>query len=72
VTGSDPRDELFGDPVANLRRWEQFGAKWRVVFDDASILSVSLCRCDSDEEVDRITSDDPALRIYIGGRAASG
>jgi hypothetical protein len=71
VTGSDRSGDAHSDPVVSLRRWEQFGAKWRVVGDAASVLSISLCRCDSDEEVDRLISADPALRAYIAGRASS-
>jgi len=59
------------DPVGALRRWESFGAKWRVLGSDVDGLTISLCRCDSDEEVDRIVSSDDRLIAYIAGRAAS-
>jgi hypothetical protein len=59
------------DPADALRRWESFGAKWRVLDRGADGLTVSLCRCDSDEEVDRIISDDARLIAYVAGRSAS-
>lgn len=59
------------DPVARLRRWEAFGAHWAVLDDDGGRVTVSLCRCDGGEEVERLTSDDPSLRKFLGGRTSS-
>ncbi len=59
------------DPVARLQRWEAFGAHWQVVDDDGSRVTVALCRCDGGEEVDRLTSADPALRAFLAGRTRS-
>ena len=53
------------DPVATLRRWEAFGAVWRVVHATDEQVTVSLCRCDGGEEVGRMVSDDPRLREYV-------
>jgi hypothetical protein len=59
------------DPVAALRRWEDFGAVWRVTARTATTVTVSLCRCDDGEEVERFTSDDPGLLAYLHGRHES-
>jgi hypothetical protein len=59
------------DPVATLRRWEDFGAVWRVVSRGEARVTVSLCRCDGGEEVDRITSADPAVLAFLGDRTSS-
>ena len=59
------------DPVARLQRWEDFGAHWQVVDDDGARVTVALCRCDGGEEVDRLTSDAPALRAFLAGRRSS-
>ncbi len=59
------------DPVSRLQRWEAFGAHWQVVDDDGSRVTVALCRCDGGEEVDRLTSTDPALRTFLDGRTSS-
>lgn len=67
ATTNEPAD----DAVSALRRWEAMGAKWRVVSRGRTGLTVSLCRCDSDEEVDRIISNDARLIAYIDGGAAS-
>jgi hypothetical protein len=64
LTGSEPPDS----PVGTLRRWEEFGGVWRVVLRDTSQVTVSLCRCDGGEEVERLTSDDPALLAYLDAR----
>jgi hypothetical protein len=56
------------DPVAVLRRWEDFGAVWRVVARRGTGVTLSLCRCDGGEEVERLTSDDPRLMSFLGGR----
>jgi hypothetical protein len=58
-------------PVDRLQRWEAFGAHWQVLDDDGSLVTVSLCRCDGGEEVDRLTSADPALRAFLDGRTSS-
>jgi len=59
------------DPIAVLRRWEERGAVWQVVGEGPAGVTVALCRCDGGEEVDRLTSDDPALRDYLDGRSSS-
>ncbi len=56
------------DPVGRLERWEAYGATWRVLSRRDDAITVSLCRCDGGEEVDRLTSGDPALRAYLDGR----
>jgi len=53
------------DPVETLRRWEAFGATWKVVQTTAEDVTVSLCRCDGGEEVERLVSGDPRLREYV-------
>ncbi|WP_067657765.1 hypothetical protein [Nocardia harenae] len=59
------------DLVAILRRWTGSGGTWRVVAGNAGAITVALLPCTGGEEVDRLVSDDPALRAYIGGRAGS-
>ena len=56
------------DPVEQLRRWEAFGAEWKVVGRDLRSATVSLRRCDGGEEVGRLTSDDPALLAFLDER----
>lgn len=48
-----------------LERWEAFGGVWRVLASDGSAATVSLCRCDGGEEVERLTTTDPALVAYL-------
>jgi hypothetical protein len=57
--------------VAALRRWEESGAVWRVLARTDAAVTVSLCRCDGGEEVERLTSGDPALLEFLAGRSAS-
>ena len=59
------------DPVETLRRWEAFGATWEVVHSTPEQVTVSLCRCDGGEEVERLVSSDPALRTYVESRPAT-
>lgn len=56
------------DPVAVLQRWVASGAHWRVLHRGDVSVTVGLFTCDGGEEVDRITSSDPALRAYLGER----
>lgn len=57
--------------VADLRRWVDAGALWRVVRRSGEELEISMCTCTGGEEVDRIVSRDPAVRDYVGDRWAS-
>ena len=61
------RDASDG-PVRTLERWEEFGGTWRVAFRDATRVTLSLCRCDGGEEVERLTFEDPALLAYLDAR----
>jgi hypothetical protein len=58
-------------PVAALQRWAELGAVWRVVGQGRDGVTVALCRCDGGEEVERLTSADPALLTYLAGRSSS-
>lgn len=60
------------DPVAVLRRWEAAGGVWRVVTRSAGSMTVALCQCTGGEEVERLTSSDPGLEVFVGDRAGSG
>lgn len=59
------------DRVADLQRWQDSGAHWRVLTRTADSLTISLLRCDGGEEVDRFTSSDPRLFEFVGGRSGS-
>jgi hypothetical protein len=54
-----------------LRRWEESGATWHVLTRSERAVTVSLCRCDDGEEVERLRSDDPAAVIMLDGRTGS-
>lgn len=57
------------DSIERLERWQLFGGVWRVASRTAGTVTISLCRCDGGEEVDRLTSDDPDLLDWLAGRA---
>lgn len=63
------RDE---DPVLVLHRWEDSGAHWAVIGRRGGAVTIGLYRCDGGEEVDRFTSDDPRLLVFLAGRETSG
>lgn len=54
--------------VETLRRWEEFGGVWRVAFRSGSHVTLSLCRCDAGEEVERLTFDDAVLAEWLDAR----
>jgi len=60
-----------GDVLAVLQRWRDMGATWHVVTRSSTSVTVALCRCDGGEEVDRLTSGDPAVLGYLVGRDSS-
>ena len=53
------------DFVAELRRWEDSGASWRVVAKSRRGVTIALMRCDGGEEADRFTSDDAKLLDFV-------
>ncbi|WP_101948934.1 hypothetical protein [Mycobacterium sp. 3519A] len=59
------------DRTAELQRWQDSGAVWQVISRTEDRITVGLLRCDGGEEVDRFTSDDPALLAFIGDRWSS-
>lgn len=58
------------DRVADLQRWEDSGAHWRVLTRTSNSITIALLRCDGGEEVDRFTSSDPRLLDFVGARNA--
>jgi hypothetical protein len=59
------------DRVAELQRWQDAGAVWEVISRKGGGVTVALLRCDGGEEVDRFTSDDPKLLLFVGDRLTS-
>jgi hypothetical protein len=59
------------DPLDDLLRWEQAGGSWRLLDRGGEGVTVSLCRCDGGEEVDRIVSTDSELAVYVTARPSS-
>jgi hypothetical protein len=59
------------DLVAQLRRWEESGATWRVVVRTPGAVELALLTCDAGEEVDRVRSSDPAVLDHVGDRDRS-
>lgn len=59
------------DRAAELQRWEESGAVWRVISRTATGVTVALLSCDGGEEVGRFTSDDPRLLTFLGDRTSS-
>lgn len=60
------------NPIELLERWQQFGGTWRVLSELRDSITISLCRCDGGEEVQRLTSNDPAILTWLSGRTSSG
>ncbi|PRC42980.1 hypothetical protein C6A85_000000107705 [Mycobacterium sp. ITM-2017-0098] len=59
------------DRVAELRRWEEAGAVWRVVGRTATSVTISLLSCDGGEQVGLFTSADPRVLDFLGDRVTS-
>lgn len=57
--------------VEKLKRWEDGGAIWQVLFRSGTTVAVSLMTCTANEEVDRLVTDDPAVLEFIGDRRSS-
>ena len=60
------------DPaVAQLRRWQDAGGRWRVLARTPDAVMVALLTCDTGEEVDRLSGIGPALPAFLGDRESS-
>lgn len=57
--------------VGRLRRWEESGATWQVLARGAGGVVIALLSCDAGEEMDRLSSADPAVLAYVGDRERS-
>ncbi|MEU8664811.1 DUF309 domain-containing protein [Actinoplanes philippinensis] len=57
--------------VAQLRRWQDSGGRWRVLARGGGTLVIALLTCDSGEEVDRLSGASPALLDFVGDRDGS-
>lgn len=57
--------------IKALHRWTEFGGVWRVVDRRPDEVTVSLCRCDEGEEVQRFSSGDPELLAFLADRESS-
>lgn len=72
MSGHESTSSISAAELAQrLRRWEQSGATWHVLTRSERSVTVSLCRCDDGEEVERLRSDDPAAVILLDGRTGS-
>ena len=58
-------------PIEVLERWQSFGATWRVVARTQRSVTISLCRCDGGEEVQRLTSTNPELLGWLADKTGS-
>jgi hypothetical protein len=58
----------MSDALANLRRWEESGATWRVVVRTPADVEIALLTCDAGEEVGRLRSADPDVLDYVDVR----
>ena len=54
--------------LAALQRWETAGGTWRLGGRRGDTITITLCRCDGGEEVDRLVSAEPALIEYVESR----
>jgi hypothetical protein len=61
----------MADVLASLQRWRDSGAVWRVVTRSRESVTVALFTCDGGDEVDRLTSSDPAVLDFLAGRDTS-
>ena len=54
-----------------LRRWESAGGSWYVASSTEDAVTVSMCRCDGGEQVERLVSRDKDLLDYVATRPSS-
>ncbi|WP_069160811.1 hypothetical protein [Nocardia altamirensis] len=57
--------------AAILQRWQDSGAIWRVLSRGPGGVTIGLYECTGGQEVDRLTSTDPALLHFLGDRSSN-
>ncbi|MFC9439569.1 hypothetical protein [Nocardia sp. NPDC057030] len=62
---------MTADPTAVLQRWQNSGALWRVLARRPDRITIGLFDCTGGQEIDRLTSADPALLCFVGDRRSS-
>lgn len=68
ASGKGPTPPATPD-LSRLLRWEETGGGWRVAGVGAGSVTLSLVTCDGGEEMEVLTSTDPAVLGHVAGRA---
>ncbi|HEY3924473.1 MAG TPA: hypothetical protein VGL75_07915 [Acidothermaceae bacterium] len=58
-------------PIEVFERWQKFGGTWRVVSRGEGWVTLSVCRRDGGEELQRLSSTIPELLEWLGDRTSS-
>lgn len=58
------------DAAAALHRWVQAGGTWQLLVHTPTRAVIALCTCSGDEEVERISTEDPAVLARLAGPLA--
>lgn len=61
----------MSDDLGRLRRWEDSGARWRVVLRTADEVELALLTCDTGEEMGRLRTAVPDVLDHVGDRQRS-
>ncbi|MFE3444340.1 hypothetical protein ACFXNW_15020 [Nocardia sp. NPDC059180] len=64
-------EDSANTPVTILQRWHDSGAIWRVAARRPDSVTVAFYPCTGGEEIDRLTSSDPALLDFLAHRDSS-
>lgn len=59
------------DDIDKLTRWSDSGATWRVFSRTPERVTIELLTCTGGEVVERLTSTNPELLAWLGGRESS-
>lgn len=59
------------DEIAELQRWTDSGAHWRVVHRTLDHVTIALVTCTGDETVGWVNSTDEHLLAWLGERQSS-
>ncbi len=66
-----PERTEYDRPVAVLQRWQDSGGIWRVLRRTGGVIDIELVTCTGDEVMGRVSSADPELLEWVGGRDSS-
>ena len=71
VSSPSTTGDWEAEPAVVLRRWQEAGALWRVLFAGSDVTVIGLYTCDGGEETARVRCASDVVDGFLQGRVSS-